>query len=282
MKRKVIGFVAALVLASIGTLALVAYVRSARDEAVAGEELVDVFVLDRSLDKGASANEIRDALRREQVPSKVRASDAITDPSVIGDGTVAAVRLEAGEQLLQSRLVGEETLTRLAVPDGLQEMTIALEPERAIGGELRPGDTVGVVLSFEPFALDAGGQTPTTIPGDPTATSAPADGVTETTVAVPDETPNMTHLALHKVLVTQVQFVESTSSSENENGPDDVGTAPSTDVLVTLALSANDVEQVVFAAEFGRVWLTSENGDADESGTRIVTLGEALDIEAVA
>ena len=45
-------------------------------------------------------------------------------------------------------------------------------------------------------------------------------------------------------------------------------------MLVTLALSSPQVEQVVFAAEFGHIWLTAENADADESGTRVVTLGE--------
>ena len=45
-------------------------------------------------------------------------------------------------------------------------------------------------------------------------------------------------------------------------------------MLVTLALSSPQVEQLVFGAEFGHIWLTAENADADESGTRIVTLGE--------
>jgi hypothetical protein len=48
-------------------------------------------------------------------------------------------------------------------------------------------------------------------------------------------------------------------------------------MLVTLALSSPQVEQVVFAAEFGHIWLTGENADADESGTRVVTLGEVYE-----
>ena len=57
--------------------------------------------------------------------------------------------------------------------------------------------------------------------------------------------------------------------------------APSNELLVTLALSSPEVEQVVFAAEFGHIWLTAENADADENGTRIVTLGQAYDATEV-
>jgi pilus assembly protein CpaB len=45
---------------------------------------------------------------------------------------------------------------------------------------------------------------------------------------------------------------------------------PTTSLLVTLALSAADAEKIVFAAEFGSIWLSHEPSTADESGTDIV------------
>ena len=65
----------------------------------------------------------------------------------------------------------------------------------------------------------------------------------------------------------------TTTNADDET----VERAPSGALLVTLALSSPEVEQVVFAAEFGHIWLTAENADADESGTRIVDLGEVYD-----
>jgi hypothetical protein len=41
--------------------------------------------------------------------------------------------------------------------------------------------------------------------------------------------------------------------------------------LVTLAIDAPAVEQVVFAGEHGFVWLSAEPTDANEGGTKIVT-----------
>jgi pilus assembly protein CpaB len=123
-----------------------------------------------------------------------------------------------------------------------------------VGGSLAVGDTVGVVLSFEPFDL------PDT----------------------DNQSPNMTHLTFHKVLVTAVQFAggdaPDNAASDDENAGDDTGAeaAPTNQVLVTLALTSPQVENVVFGAEFGHIWLTAENADADQSGTRVTTLGEVV------
>jgi pilus assembly protein CpaB len=143
---------------------------------------------------------------------------------------------------------------------------VALEPERAVGGRIRAGDTVGVVLSFEPFDVQ--------------------DGVTGEQA---EQTPNTSHLAFHKVTVTSVQFDpddgeapsvgpdddSSDGDGDDEDGDEEqVSRAPSDRLLVTLAVRSPQVEQIVFAAEFGTIWLTAENAAADESGTREVTRGD--------
>ena len=252
MKRKIIGFLAALVLAGIGTAALVVYVESAKDKAVASEALVDVYTVSETIPKGTPVEDISGSVKVTQVPRKVRVDDAVTDLDTLGHDLVTAVDLQKGEQLLSSRLVPADHLGHGAVPAGLQELTVPLDPSRAVGGTLHVGDTVGVVLSFEPFDLPQ----------------------------TDDQSPNMTHLTFHKVEVTAVQFAEgdgqTNDTSSDDNSSDDntpAEPAPANQVLVTLALSSPQVEQVVFAAEFGHIWLTAENADADESGTSVITLG---------
>ena len=260
MNRKITGILLAVLLATVGTFALVAYVQSAKDEAVAGERQVDVLVVRDRIRKGATLDEIRGAVGTSEVQAKVRPKDAVADLADLDEALVAAVDLEPGEVLLRSRLVGAEDLARAAVPEGMQELTVALEPERAVGGSLGAGDTVGVVLSFEPFERD----------------EAQGGG----------KTPNMSHLTFHKVVVTSVQFDPNESATpltgdEGDEDEEEVERAPSNRLLVTLALTSPQVEQVVFAAEFGHIWLTAEPTDADESGTRIVTLGEVYGPAAV-
>ena len=41
-----------------------------------------------------------------------------------------------------------------------------------------------------------------------------------------------------------------------------------------MAVNAPEVEQIVFAAEFGRIWLTGQNANTDDDGSRILTLDQ--------
>ena len=56
MKRKLGGSLAALLLATLGTVALVGYVQSAKDRAVAGERMVDVLVVTDTVAKGTTVS----------------------------------------------------------------------------------------------------------------------------------------------------------------------------------------------------------------------------------
>jgi pilus assembly protein CpaB len=258
MRRRVTGIVAALVLASLGTVMLVVYVQSARNEAVAGERMVDVLVVSDAIEKGTKAADIDGSVDTKQVPAKVRAEDAVSDLADLDDESVAAVDLVPGEQLVASRFVSRSEAARGDIPEGLQEVTVPLEPARALGGRIAAGDTVGVFLSFDPFDIGTSGE----------------------------KTANATHLELHKVTVTRVQFDDSGATSgigaSNDDGSEDgqVTAAPAGTFLVTLAVDALSAERVVFAAEHGFVWLSAEPLDADESGTSIVTRGNIYDGEA--
>jgi pilus assembly protein CpaB len=250
--------VASLVLASLGTLLLVAYVQSARNEAVAGERMVDVLVVTDDIAKGTKAEEIEGSVAVRQVPAKVRADGAIDDVDDLNDDLLAAVDLVPGEQVVSTRFVTQQEAARGDLPEGLQEVTVPLDPARAVGGRLAPGDTVGVFLSFDPFDINRSG----------------------------DKTPNSTHLELHKVLVTGVQFQAQgaigaeASAEEGEDGKP--GSVPTGTYMVTLAVDSPSAEKVIFAAEHGFVWLSAEPEDADESGTQIVTRGNVYDAEAAA
>lgn len=261
--RRVRGAVAALVLASIGAVGLVAFVKGAEDRALAGEKLVDVLVVKERVDAGTPASELQDNLGVEQVPAKVRADEAVTDLAAL-TGLVAGVDLLPGEQITAARFVAPEDFTgrarAISVPEDLLEITVSLAPERAVGGVIRPGSTVGVVASFEPF--DASGGVVT------------EDGET---VQASGRTPNSSGLILHKVLVTNIQAPASAGFGGfggEDDGESENAEAPTDDLLVTLALDAPSVERVVFAAEHGTIWLTLEPESAPEEGTRVQTRGE--------
>lgn len=272
MSKRVIGLLAAVVLALVGTVALVAFVAGAEERALEGEELVEVYVVTEPILGGTAGDDLEDSVVVEEVPSKVRPADAVDNLAALR-GRVAAVDLQPGEQLIESRFVELDEFADRAVgvqiPDDMVEVTIALDPERAVGGLLEPGQTVAVIASFEPFQLSA---TVVEIDGEEVALpAAVADNVE-------GATPNTTDIILRKVLVTAVQQEQnSTLDSSDESGSTRLNTAPEGSLLVTLAVPPYDAERVVFTAEFGTLWLAVEREGVPELEDSIKTRGNVYD-----
>ena len=210
-KRRLIGIAAALILAIVGTFSLVAYVQSAKDQAVADEELVDVYVVDEFVPKGADVSAIRSAVSVEQVPARLKQDGAIVDLGAIDSEDVAAVDLQPGDQLVEAR-IGEQDDVIVEVPDKVQ-VSALLEAHRAVGGTIEKGDLVGVYLSFEPF--DVAEFTFDPLTGEIVQSELPQDASNAILDSEDDEadavrtakTPNLTGLEFQKVLVTNVQTI---------------------------------------------------------------------------
>jgi pilus assembly protein CpaB len=266
VNRRVIGAIAAVLLAVIGTVLLVSYVNGAADRAASGEKEVNVLVVTGSVPAGTKSADLKGDVALKQVPEKVRADGAITSLSQV-EGLVTNSSMVSGEQLVKSRFgtVGAAGVRRMAAPSGLLEVTVSLDPERALGGTIGAGDYVGVFASFDQKSI---------IPGPTTGAQT---GVTPIEGAFAPNTggsPESTHLILHKILVTNVQVNQADESTTNTTVPSDstkAATAPQHTLLVTLAVSAGQAEKVVFAAEHGRLWLASEPKDANEGGTQVQT-----------
>lgn len=277
--RRTIGIIAAFMLAILGTVALMGYVRSAKDKAVADEALVDVYVVDKLVPKGAEADTIKASVSVEQVPARLKQTGAVTDLTAVGTN-VASTDLQPGDQLLAARLVPKDQVSA-DVRDKVQISTV-LAAERAVGGSLQKGDLVGVYLSFDPFDLAQAGQTtptkqttPTTLATDPAAAIS-ADATT-TTTATPTQSPNMTRLEFQHVLVTNVQTTEAPVSADTKDTTA-VEQVSGLQYVVTLALSPEQSERLVFASEFGHVWLSTEPASVSDDGTRLVTLGNVYSV----
>jgi pilus assembly protein CpaB len=240
MRRRLLAALAALVLLFAGTVVLLAYVRGADARALAGVRTTQVLVADQVVPEGTPADELAPLVRTETLPQKAAVEGRVTDLEELA-GLVATVDLQPGEQLLRSRFgevdaAGDEDV--VPVPPGLQEVSLLLEPQRAIGGRLAAGDTVGVVVSIKQG--------------------------------------EKTHAVIHGVLVTEVQGapgpVEAGEAEETQTASS--GTAvPTQSLLITFAVTAAQAEAVVFGMEHGTVWLTLEPEEADTGGTGVVDPG---------
>ena len=114
------------------------------------------------------------------------------------------------------------------------------------------GDTVGVFISLGDVAASAQG-----------------------------EGGNGTQLTFHKVLVTAVQFssgqpvqtqgeATQASSQGSLNSDNKDKQSASDSYLITFARNAVDAEKLVYAAEFGKIYLSKEPADATEGTNGVV------------
>jgi pilus assembly protein CpaB len=271
-KRRMIGIVAAMLLAFIGTVALVGYMRAAKDKAVAQEALVDVYIVDKLVPKGAEPGTIKSSVSLEQVPTRLKQSGAITNLDAVG-ANVAATDLQPGDQLLAARLIPKDQVSE-DVKDKVQIST-RLAAERAISGSLQKGDLVGVYLSFDPFSLDEAGQSSGTTPTTGPAVLAVGINTTSTTTDPQKKSPNISRLEFQHVLVTNVQTTNTPVNTTAKDSKDSNGVEQVTgsEYVVTLALSPEQSERFVFANEFGHIWLSKDPASVSDDGTRLVTLG---------
>lgn len=291
--RRVIAIIAAVVLAAIGTFLIVQYVGSAEERALEGEELVSVLVVDRPVAEGTGAEELASFVRREDVPLKVAADNVVTELADL-DGTVALVDLFPGEQLVATRFLDREAyveslgLPEVPLPDDRLAITISLDPDRAVGGQLAPGSSVAVIASFAPFDISPNIIEPSELTDEeiieiiealtPDAGEEGAPGQDEQQGL---STPITTKILLHKILVTNVQLEQLPRQVENVEG-EPVTTAelaPTGNLLVTLALDPDEAQRVVFTAEFGLLWLAVEGPSVDESDLGVETRGSVYETE---
>lgn len=275
MNRKWIGVLVSLVLAAVGTWVLVQYVNGADDRALEGVETVDVLVVSDTIPEGSSVQDVSARVALQSVPASAQAIGSLDTLSGL-QGQVTAVDLVPGEQVIATRFVTPQELSQareFEIPDELLAVTLSLSPDRALGGELSPGDLIAVIASFEPFELN--GVEPSAV--DP-------DAEEEDAVDELPKTPNTSGIIVHKAIVTNIQVEQlpaaATTESAEEQG---VEVAPTGNLLVTIATEAPYIEKIVFTAEFGTVWLAIEGElsaeEFDQVQTRNLIYREILTID---
>jgi pilus assembly protein CpaB len=147
-RNKLIGVIVSVAMALVGTGLLVAYVRGAHHQGLKSSEAVSVLVVSGPITKGTRADDIASKVKSAMVPANVVAKGAVTSIQALA-GQVAIVDLQPGEQVLQSRFAPPTAAASAGIPPGLLQVTVPIDLARAVGGQIRAGDTVGVVASFD-------------------------------------------------------------------------------------------------------------------------------------
>lgn len=239
MKSRLVAAITAVVLAIVGALLIFTYVGNADDRALSGLDPASVLIVQKAVPAGTPADALAESVTATKLPASAVAPSALTDLNKTS-GKVTAVDLIPGEQLLMERLVAPEDIKSAGsvdVPEGLQEVSFQLEPQRVVGGRLTAGDHVGVFISMASGGLE----------GDPDKET--------------------TQLVVRKALITAIHRAPQPVTEEGEA---DAQALPEGSMLVTVAVNDRDAQKVVFAAEFAKIWLSKEPLEAKDSKPEVV------------
>jgi pilus assembly protein CpaB len=241
--------IVALLLALAATVAIFLYVRGVEERALEDAELVEVFVAQGPIDAGATAEEVSEAglIARDSAPRANVPVGAITSLDEI-EGQFALDPILTGEIILRERWgTSEEVTVGFTIPDGFEAIAAEVAVPPGVAGFVSAGDVVSVIATVE-----LAGPT------------------------VEDDEGNVT--AEPEEIRTQylLQGIEVLAVGQRQIQTEELEVATAS-VLLTLAITPEDAERLVFAIANGSLYFTLLPDDAEPVNTPGRTFEDLFD-----
>jgi pilus assembly protein CpaB len=229
MKSRVIIIVVALVLAGIAAFFSARYLQDARSGIAKESAPIEVLVAQEDIPRGMSADEMvsKKMVVLQQVPRRFTAAGAMSSSKAI-EGMVLATPLTRGQQLTSDQFEAPDVAgLAFSIPKQQLALTVPVDEVTGVGGLVKPGDRVVLYVTFSPG---------------------------------PKGEKDFTKMLLADSKVLAVGSALRSEKTQDDSGGGGLSSSRSSDqktqvaTTLTLAVSPQDVERVVFAEETGRVW----------------------------
>ena len=140
----------ALILATLATAGVFMYSRGVQEEAKTGGTMVPVVVSKVDIPARTDLDQLikDDQFRTIQVPASVVVDGAVTSVDQLA-GKNNSVAILAGEQIPAARISGNVPGGALAIPEGMEAMTVSLDAPRGVAGAINAGDHVTIYSTFK-------------------------------------------------------------------------------------------------------------------------------------
>lgn len=152
MGRRLLALITATVLALVGAVLVLLYVRGADNRALNGQQPQAVYVAEKVVPAGTT---LKDAERgglitKTQVAEKAKPLGALTAVNADNSSLVALAELPPG-QIVLSAAFGTERLGQKAitVPPGKVAVSVSLEDPNRVGAFVTPGSTITIYDSYQ-------------------------------------------------------------------------------------------------------------------------------------
>jgi len=236
MKRRVLIISLAVLLAVVGTVGVLIYVKKADDRALAGQQAKSVLVAEKRIPAGTTGQVAKADLRVERMPAGSVPSDAVSEVDTELDTLVLSGDVPEGQLLVRTMFVPAAQLTDgIAIPPDKIAVTVPAESWQRVGGLVKAGSKIAVFDSFN------------VLEGQPGLTPA-GDGLQNQ-----HEYNKATRLlltGLEVLAVRQEKATQSSSSDDAKAANGDIGKA-----LVTVACTQAEAEKLIHAQQTGAIYL---------------------------
>ncbi|GAA1415306.1 Flp pilus assembly protein CpaB [Catellatospora coxensis] len=151
MTRRILGVVLAIVLAVLGTAAVLLYVSKARDSVAAGQKAVTVVVAAQRIPAGTSGASVKARGLTEEVvmPAGALPPDALTALPGELDELVLTHDVQPRQLLLKGMFGAATKLSGgVAVPEKMMAVSLKMAVEEEVGGFVRPGSQIAVFATY--------------------------------------------------------------------------------------------------------------------------------------
>lgn len=232
MKRRLLTIALTLLLAAVGTVAVLLYVRNADARALAGKRAVPVVVADKRVPAGTSAGAaLRNGLlRMEKMPAETVPQNALGEIGADLAKLVVTADVQAGQLLLKPMFAAvKPTSAGLPIPEGKVAVSIELGAPQRVAGYVKAGSQIAVFDTHT--VMDEKSRMPS------------GAGLEKQ-----HESTQVTRLLLPKVEVLAL----GTPPVPNAKAGEGSGQAG---VLVTVAATQAEAERLIQRAQFGTLHL---------------------------
>jgi Flp pilus assembly protein CpaB len=226
----------AVVLAIVASAAVILYTNGVKEDAVTGGSLSEVVVASQDIPANTNLNPLIDqgVFSILRVPIDAVVDGAVSDPSQLR-GLTSTAPILANEQIPVGRLSSGEAPQggSLGISEGNVALSIRVDDEAAVNGSITRGSSIVVYATYD---------SPEFLPG-----GTPQQQITKASTSVQSgELPTFTISLIPSVRVLEVENpVATEGSSQSANEP----------VTLTLDLTPQDAQNLVYAKETGRIWI---------------------------
>ena len=259
MRLRIILLIIAIILGIIAVVAVIAYINNIRETVEEDVEKVEVLVAAQNIPKETPVELLisAEAVTLEAVPRKYLA-DGVLISLQDYEGYVVASPINKGEQITSTRFIKPEDIgMSFIVPDDMLAISIPINEIIGVSNLINVGDLVNVIATFEPDeeqveVIEEGPEAETVILDEEDATAVEEE--------IPVIVTEITKTLLWNVEVlymgTRQIILEESDESTGLLGTGQTREEQSEDVrTITLAVTPEQSEKLVFTEEMGSVWL---------------------------